>query len=67
MGSYTMDIMVDEFVSLIVAGAETTVNAMSFCMMELGRNPELVIRFVAMFLSDCNKSQNASSDDNILL
>ena len=45
-GSYTFDIMVDEFVTFVVAGMETTANSLALCMMELARRPDLVERFV---------------------
>ena len=45
-GSYTFDIMVDEFVTFVVAGMETTANSLALSMMELARRPDLVERFV---------------------
>ena len=41
---YTFDIMVDEFATIVVAGMETSANALGFVFMELGRRPELVRR-----------------------
>ena len=46
-GSYTFDIMVDEFVTFVVAGMETTANSLALSMMELARRPDLVERFVS--------------------
>ena len=43
-GSYTFDIAVDEIMTVVIAGMETTANALAFCMMELGRRPDLVKR-----------------------
>ena len=34
--------MVDDFVTFFVAGQETTANALSFCFLEMGKNPEIV-------------------------
>mgnify|MGYP001801428206 FL=1 len=46
-GSYTFDIMVDEFVTFVVAGMETTANSLALSMMELARRPDLAERFVS--------------------
>lgn len=39
-----MDIeaMTDDFLTFFVAGQETTANALAFCMLEMGKNPEIV-------------------------
>lgn len=34
--------MIDDFVTFFVAGQETTANALAFCFMELGKNPEII-------------------------
>ncbi|CAL1586034.1 unnamed protein product [Knipowitschia caucasica] len=36
------ELMLDNFVTFFIAGQETTANQMAFCMMELGRHPELL-------------------------
>ena len=36
--------MVDDFLTFFVAGQETTANTLSFCLMELGRNPDVLIK-----------------------
>jgi cholesterol 24(S)-hydroxylase len=36
--------MVDDFLTLFVGGQETTANTLSFCLMELGRNPDVLIK-----------------------
>lgn len=33
--------MVDDFLTFFVAGQETTANALSFCFLEMGKNPEI--------------------------
>lgn len=35
-----METLIDEFLTLFAAGQETTANALAFCVVELGRNPE---------------------------
>ena len=37
-----MEKMTDDFVTFFVAGQETTANTLSFCFLELGKNPEIV-------------------------
>ena len=32
----------DEFVTIFAAGQETTANALAFCFLELGRNPDVL-------------------------
>ena len=39
---YTFDIMVDEFLTVVIAGMETTANSMAMTFMELGRQPHIV-------------------------
>ena len=34
--------MTDDFVTFFVAGQETTANTLSFCFLEISKNPELV-------------------------
>ncbi|XP_063352209.1 cholesterol 24-hydroxylase-like isoform X2 [Pelmatolapia mariae] len=36
------EFMLDNFVTFFIAGQETTANQLSFCVMELGRNPEIL-------------------------
>lgn len=36
--------MVDDFLTFFVAGQETTANTLSFCLMEIGRNPDVLIK-----------------------
>ena len=43
---YTQDIMVDEFVTIITAGMETSANTLAFIFMELGRRKDLLKRYV---------------------
>lgn len=33
--------MTDDFITFFVAGQETTANALSFCFLEMGKNPEI--------------------------
>jgi cholesterol 24(S)-hydroxylase len=37
-----MEVMVDNFVVFFIAGQETTANTLAFCMLELGRNPQVM-------------------------
>jgi cytochrome P450 len=39
---YTFDIMVDEFVTIVTAGMETSANTLSLLFMELSRQPEIL-------------------------
>lgn len=34
--------MTDDFVTFFVGGQETTANALAFCFLEMGKNPEIV-------------------------
>lgn len=34
--------MTDDFITFFVAGQETTANALSFCFLEIGKNPEIL-------------------------
>ena len=43
---YTFDIMVDEFLTVVIAGMETTANSMAMTFMELGRQPHIVRKWV---------------------
>ena len=36
-----MEVMIDEFITMIVAGMETSANTLSLLLMELSRRPEL--------------------------
>ncbi|XP_072301058.1 cholesterol 24-hydroxylase-like [Eucyclogobius newberryi] len=36
------EVMIDNFVTFFIAGQETTANQLSFCIMELGRHPEIL-------------------------
>uniref|UniRef100_A0A672ZQD7 Cholesterol 24-hydroxylase-like n=1 Tax=Sphaeramia orbicularis TaxID=375764 RepID=A0A672ZQD7_9TELE len=36
------ELMVDNFVTFFIAGQETTANQLAFCVMELGRHPEIM-------------------------
>ena len=40
-GSLTMDEMVDEFITIFIAGQETTANSLSFTLYEIIRNPHV--------------------------
>jgi len=40
-GGWDFELVVDDFVTLIVAGMETSANTMAFLFMELGRHPEM--------------------------
>lgn len=40
--SFDIEKMTDDFITFFVAGQETTANALSFCFLELGKNPDIV-------------------------
>lgn len=39
---FTFDIMVDEFLTVVIAGMETTANSLALTFMELGRQPQII-------------------------
>jgi cholesterol 24(S)-hydroxylase len=39
-----LEVLVDEFITFFVAGQETTSNALAFCILELGQNPEVLAK-----------------------
>ncbi|XP_069805422.1 cholesterol 24-hydroxylase-like isoform X2 [Dendropsophus ebraccatus] len=41
-GDFDMEILLDNFVTFFIAGQETTANQLSFTIMELARNPEIL-------------------------
>ena len=41
-GDLDIELMTDDFVTMFVAGQETTANTLSFCFLELGKHPEIV-------------------------
>uniref|UniRef100_A0A672ZQJ7 Cholesterol 24-hydroxylase n=1 Tax=Sphaeramia orbicularis TaxID=375764 RepID=A0A672ZQJ7_9TELE len=41
-GQEDEELMVDNFVTFFIAGQETTANQLAFCVMELGRHPEIM-------------------------
>ena len=41
-GSLDVELMTDDFVTFFVAGQETTANTLSFCFLEISKNPEIV-------------------------
>lgn len=43
---YTKELMIDEFVTVVIAGMETSANTLLFILMELGRRPDLTERYV---------------------
>ena len=40
-GGMELESMIDDFVTFFIAGQETTANTLSFCFMELARNPKV--------------------------
>uniref|UniRef100_A0A3B4B802 Cholesterol 24-hydroxylase n=1 Tax=Periophthalmus magnuspinnatus TaxID=409849 RepID=A0A3B4B802_9GOBI len=42
MGKEDEEFMLDNFVTFFIAGQETTANQLAFCVMELGRHPDIV-------------------------
>ena len=45
-GSSTMDEMVDEFITIFIAGQETTANSLSFTLYEIIRNPHVEVKLL---------------------
>jgi cholesterol 24(S)-hydroxylase len=37
-----MEVMLDDFLLFFIAGQETTANTLAFCLLELGRNPDVM-------------------------
>jgi len=50
VSEYDFQTIVDDFVTMILAGMETSANCMAFIFMELGRRPDLLQR-LASFVS----------------
>jgi len=46
---YDFETLVDEFITMIVAGMETSANTLAFIFMELGRRPDLYERLVGCY------------------
>ena len=42
---YSMEVLIDEFLTIIVAGMETSANTLLFLFMELGRRPDILERY----------------------
>jgi cholesterol 24(S)-hydroxylase len=40
-----LEVLVDDFITFFIAGQETTANALSFCILELGQNPEVLAKY----------------------
>ena len=43
--SFDMEDMIDDFITFFIAGQETTANTLSFCILELARNPEVFKKY----------------------
>lgn len=41
---YTFDLMVDDFIAMILGGMETSANALSLLFMELARQPDMTAK-----------------------
>ena len=41
-----MEVAIDNFVTIFIAGQETTANMLSFTLLELGRRPDILARLV---------------------
>ncbi|XP_037541671.1 cholesterol 24-hydroxylase [Nematolebias whitei] len=57
------EFMLDNFVTLFIAGQETTANQLSFCIMELGRQPEILEKLRNEVDEVIGMKQNVSYDD----
>ncbi|XP_067941507.1 cholesterol 24-hydroxylase-like [Watersipora subatra] len=61
--TYTFDVMLDEFLTIIVAGMETSANTLAFVFLELGRRPDLVDRLVHEVDDVVGKKAFVSNED----
>ncbi len=39
--NHDIENLIDEFITFFIAGQETTANTLSFCILELARNPDV--------------------------
>uniref|UniRef100_A0A672IRN6 Cholesterol 24-hydroxylase n=1 Tax=Salarias fasciatus TaxID=181472 RepID=A0A672IRN6_SALFA len=57
------EIMLDNFVTFFIAGQETTANQLAFCIMELGRNPDVLEKVKAEVDEVVGMKQDLSYED----
>ncbi|XP_037541674.1 cholesterol 24-hydroxylase-like [Nematolebias whitei] len=57
------EFMLDNFVTFFIAGQETTANQLAFCVMELGRQPEILEKVRKEVDDVIGMKQNVSYDD----
>ncbi|KAM6915229.1 cholesterol 24-hydroxylase-like [Xenentodon cancila] len=57
------EFMVDNFVTIFIAGQETTANQLGFCIMELGRHPEILAKVKKEVDDVIGMKQDISYDD----
>ncbi|KAF7231354.1 cholesterol 24-hydroxylase-like [Nothobranchius furzeri] len=57
------ELMLDNFVTFFIAGQETTANQLSFCIMELGRHPEILEKLRKEVDEVIGMKQDISYDD----
>ncbi|XP_071395966.1 cholesterol 24-hydroxylase-like [Centroberyx affinis] len=57
------ELMLDNFVTFFIAGQETTANQLAFCIMELGRNPEILEKVKKEVDDVIGMKQEISYDD----
>ena len=47
--------MIDDFLTFFLAGQETTANSLSFCILELARNPKIMQKYINIILKNLKK------------
>ena len=55
MPELTYEDLLDDFMTLFIAGQETTSNALSFLFLEIGRKPEIVKKYERLGLADLDE------------
>jgi hypothetical protein len=52
-----LETLVDDFMTFFVAGQETTANTLAFCFQELGRHPDIFLKYEHIILINMPKFQ----------
>ena len=60
---FTMEEMIDEFVSLFIAGMDTTASLLSFTLLELAKNPAVLERVYREVIETIGSRVNVTFDD----
>ena len=62
-GSLTMDEMIDEFLTIFIAGQETTANSLAFALYEILRNPHVEAKLLNEIDEVLGENENVQFDD----